>query len=84
MSRQSSDSGDTLVRVGGVVFGIGTLATLVTFVPYFFDLARFPSAAYWLSMLMPLGLLVSLVGLLAGARAQSRRRRAAREAAATG
>ncbi|MFJ1755639.1 hypothetical protein [Kitasatospora sp. NPDC088134] len=81
MSRQPSDSGDTLVRVGGVVFALGALATLVTFVPYAFDLARFPATAYWLSMLMPAGLLVSLLGLLAGARAQSRRRRAAREAA---
>ncbi|MEU3494743.1 hypothetical protein [Kitasatospora cineracea] len=83
MSDRPDDPGDVLVRVGGIVFGIGMLATVATFVPLFLDLTRLPTFAYWLSMLMPLGLLVALVGLFANARSSSRRRRA-RQAAATG
>ncbi|MFI1518479.1 hypothetical protein [Kitasatospora cineracea] len=86
MSDRPDDPGDVLVRVGGIVFGIGMLATVATFVPLFLDLTRLPTFAYWLSMLMPLGLLVALVGLFANARSSSRRRRArqAASAAATG
>ncbi|GGQ75945.1 hypothetical protein [Kitasatospora griseola] len=82
MTRQSRDAGEILVRVGGVVFVLGTLATIATMVPLFLDLPRLPSIAWGLSMLMPLGLLVALTGLFTTARAESRRRRAAREAAA--
>ncbi|MEV4559642.1 hypothetical protein AB0K51_21970 [Kitasatospora sp. NPDC049285] len=77
MSRQSTDPGDTLVRVGGIVFGVGMLATIATFVPLFLDLPRLPTVAYWLCMLMPAGLLVSLTGLFTTARADARKRRAA-------
>jgi hypothetical protein len=73
VSNQTADRGDVLVRIGAVVFGVGAISTLVTFVPLFFDLPRFPSFAYWLCMLMPLGFLVSLGGLLGSARAQKRR-----------
>ncbi|MEV4613778.1 hypothetical protein AB0K43_14450 [Kitasatospora sp. NPDC049258] len=73
MSRQSADRGELLVRAGAIVFGSGAVATLVTFVPLFFDLPRFPSLAYWLCMLMPLGFLLSLTGLLLSARAQRAR-----------
>ncbi|MFJ5922924.1 hypothetical protein ACIQF6_09985 [Kitasatospora sp. NPDC092948] len=82
MTRQSRDAGEVLVRVGGVVFVLGTLATIATVTPLLLDLKRLPSIAYGLSMLMPLGLLVALTGLFVTARAESRRRRAAREAAA--
>ncbi|GAA4860911.1 hypothetical protein [Kitasatospora terrestris] len=70
-----TDRGDVLVRAGGLVFGFGAVATLVTFVPMFFDFDRFPSFAYWLCMLMPVGFLVSLAGMLVSARAQRRRLR---------
>ncbi len=69
----SSDSGEGLVKGGAIVFCAGALATLVTFVPLFLHLTPLPSAAYWLSMLMPLGLLLALTGLLRSARAQRRR-----------
>ncbi|MCD0485738.1 hypothetical protein LO771_25945 [Streptacidiphilus sp. ASG 303] len=72
MSTETSNPGDALVRAGAVVFIVGAVATVVTFVPLFLDLARLPSAAYWLSMLMPVGFLVALVGLLRSARAQRR------------
>ncbi|PBC78279.1 hypothetical protein BX265_3042 [Streptomyces sp. TLI_235] len=75
MSKQSADRGDALVRAGAIVFAVGAVATLVTFVPLFFDLTRLPSAAYWICMLMPLGFLLSLAGLLATARAERRRAR---------
>ncbi|WP_354641883.1 hypothetical protein [Kitasatospora camelliae] len=81
--KTAADPADVLVRVGGYVFGFGALATLVTFVPLFFDFDRFPTFAYWLCMLMPGGFLVSLVGLLLSARAQRRRVRE-RAAAAQG
>ncbi|MGW4380037.1 hypothetical protein [Kitasatospora sp. NPDC004531] len=83
MTRQSRAAGEIVVRVGGVVFGLGTLATVVTFIPFLFHLRRLPSIAYGLSMLMPLGMLLALIGLFLTARAESRRRRAAREAAAS-
>ncbi|MFJ1703542.1 hypothetical protein [Kitasatospora sp. NPDC088346] len=73
MSSPSADRGDALVRAGAIVFGAGAVATLVTFVPLFFDLPRFPSPAYWLCMLMPLGFLLSVTGLFLSARAQRRR-----------
>ncbi|WP_406202110.1 hypothetical protein OH807_23245 [Kitasatospora sp. NBC_01560] len=76
MSTQSADRGDTFVKAGTIVFGLGTLATLVTFVPLFLHLTPLPTAAYWLSMLMPLGFLLALTGLLLSARAQRARVRA--------
>ncbi|MFE2413363.1 hypothetical protein ACFXDE_34015 [Kitasatospora sp. NPDC059408] len=73
MSSQSADRGDAYVRAGAIVFGVGALATLVTFVPLFLHLTPLPTAAYWLSMLMPAGFLLALVGLFVNARAQKRR-----------
>ncbi|MFC9324846.1 hypothetical protein [Kitasatospora sp. NPDC057015] len=73
MSSQSADRGDLYVRAGAIVFAAGAVATLVTFVPLFLDLTPLPTAAYWLSMLMPLGFLLALVGMLSSARAQRRR-----------
>jgi hypothetical protein len=76
-SSNGSRAGDGLVRAGAVVFLIGAVATVVTFVPLLLDLTRLPTVAYWLSMLMPAGFLVALLGLLRTARAQRRRATAA-------
>ncbi|WP_371498618.1 hypothetical protein OG871_21585 [Kitasatospora sp. NBC_00374] len=73
MSSQSAGRGDALVRAGAIVFGSGAVATLVTFVPLFFGLSPFPSIAYWLCMLMPLGFLLSVTDLFLSARAQRQR-----------
>ncbi|WP_030235157.1 hypothetical protein [Streptomyces sp. NRRL S-350] len=73
MSSQSADPGDVYVKAGAIVFGLGALATLVTFVPLFLHLTPLPTAAYWLSMLMPAGFLAALTGLFVNARAQRRR-----------
>ncbi|MFJ6216978.1 hypothetical protein ACIQGZ_27155 [Streptomyces sp. NPDC092296] len=72
MSTETSTTGDALVRTGAVVFIAGAVATVATFVPLFLDLTRLPTAAYWLSMLMPVGFLVALLGLLRTAREQRR------------
>lgn len=51
-----------------MVFLLGLLATLATVLPFLLGTSRLPTAAYLLSMLMPLGLGVALVGLLVAAR----------------
>ncbi|MET8624829.1 hypothetical protein ABZW30_13890 [Kitasatospora sp. NPDC004669] len=73
MSSQSPDPGDVYVKAGTAVFGLGALATLITFVPLFLHLTPLPTAMYWLSMLMPAGFLAALTGLFLNARAQRRR-----------
>jgi hypothetical protein len=81
------ESGERLVRVGAVVFIVGALATMVTFIPLFFHLTPLPTPAYFASMLMPLGFLLALLGLFGSARAQRRRADAADQpgqSAATG
>lgn len=60
--------GDGLVRTGAIVFLVGAVATLVTFVPLFLDLTPLPSAAYWISMLMPVGLALALAGMFRSSR----------------
>ncbi|MFE6050863.1 hypothetical protein ACFQ6N_08920 [Kitasatospora sp. NPDC056446] len=70
MSSQSAEPGDVYVKAGAIVFGLGALATLATFVPLFLHLTPLPTAAYWLSMLMPAGFLAALTGLFLNARAQ--------------
>jgi hypothetical protein len=77
------ESGERLVRAGAVVFIVGALATVVTFVPLFFHLTPLPTPAYFVSMLMPLGFLLALLGLFSSARAQRRRADAAEAAAGT-
>ncbi|WP_348533416.1 MULTISPECIES: hypothetical protein [Kitasatospora] len=76
------ESGERLVKVGAVVFIVGAMATVVTFIPLFFHLTPLPTPAYFASMLMPLGFLLALVGLFGSARAQRRRADAAEQAAA--
>ncbi|MEV7776448.1 hypothetical protein [Kitasatospora sp. NPDC086791] len=73
MSSQSADPGDVYVKAGVIVFGLGAIATLATFVPMFLHLTPLPTAAYWLSMLMPAGFLAALIGLFLNAREQRRR-----------
>lgn len=65
--------GDTLVRVGAVLFVIGAVATMATVAPLFLGLHRLPTPAYFVCMVMPLGFAVALAGLLRSARGQVRR-----------
>ncbi|MER7758794.1 hypothetical protein [Streptomyces sp. NPDC097619] len=69
--------GDLLVRVGGIVFIIGAVATLVTVAPLFLGTEPFPSIAYALCMLMGVGFAIAGAGVLKSAAAQRREARAA-------
>ncbi|MBC7375466.1 MAG: hypothetical protein H7323_15875, partial [Frankiales bacterium] len=72
---ESRQPGDRLVRLGAVVFGLGVVGVLVVMASF---LLGSQNASLWstlLTSLLPLGLGLSLLGLLRGARA---RRRAAR------
>lgn|GEM_PF-3235115 len=71
--------GDRLVRVGGIVFAIGALATIATVAPLFLGTSRFPTAAYLVCMLMPVGFAIAIAGLVRSVLGQ---RRALAEAAA--
>lgn len=72
MTTETPQPGDALVRAGAILFLIGAVATVVTVTPLFLGLAPLPVAAYFVSMLMPVGFGTALVGLLRSARAQKR------------
>lgn len=69
----SRSTHDHVLRVGAVVLAVGALATLVTMAPLFLDADPLPLGFYLLSMLMPVGLGIVLVGLWRNARANARR-----------
>ena len=56
---------------------VGALATLITFVPFFIGTEPFPSAAYFVSMLMGAGFALAAAGLGRSMADQRRRTRAA-------
>ncbi|MBL1067540.1 hypothetical protein [Streptomyces sp. 7-21] len=78
-ARGAGDSGETLVRVGGVVFAIGAIATLVTVTPLLIGAEPLPTPAYLVSMLMGVGFAIAGAGLL---RSVAEQRRQARRAQA--
>lgn len=65
------------MRVGGVVFAVGAVATLVTVIPLFIGADPLPTAAYVVSMLMGVGFLIAGAGLVRSIAHQRRRDRAA-------
>ncbi|NUP34252.1 MAG: hypothetical protein HOV66_23065 [Streptomycetaceae bacterium] len=64
---------DLAIRVGAIVFAVGTLAVLVTLTPFLIGAHPLPRAVYLLSLLMPLGFAVAMGGLFAAARGQRRK-----------
>ncbi|WP_307795214.1 hypothetical protein [Actinacidiphila acididurans] len=70
MSKQTRGAGDLLVRIGAVLFIVGAVGTLATMAPLLLGTSRLPTPAYFVSMLMGVGLAVALVGLLKAAMAQ--------------
>ncbi len=66
-----------LVRVGGVVFAVGAVATLITVIPLFIGADPLPTAAYVVSMLMGVGFLIAGAGLVRSIGHQRRADRAA-------
>jgi hypothetical protein len=63
-------AGDLLVRAGAIVFLVGAVGTMATVAPLLLGTRRLPTPAYFVSMLMGVGLAVALVGLLRTALAQ--------------
>ncbi|CAG7639537.1 hypothetical protein [Actinacidiphila bryophytorum] len=72
MSKQTTGAGDLLVRIGAVVFVVGAVGTLATVAPLLLGTRRLPTPAYFVSMLMGVGLALALLGLLRSALAQRR------------
>ncbi|MGP3977592.1 hypothetical protein ACTWQF_26980 [Streptomyces sp. 8N114] len=77
MNTETPSAGDLLVRIGGIVFLLGAVATLATVAPLFLGTDPFPAPAYFVCMLMGLGFLLAAAGVVRTAMAQ--RRQAARE-----
>ncbi|MFF6832995.1 hypothetical protein ACFY84_14150 [Streptomyces sp. NPDC012438] len=71
-----SAPGDGLVKVGGILFVIGAVATLVTVAPLFLGTDPFPTVAYTVSMLMGVGFLVAAAGVMRSIAAQRRQAKA--------
>ena len=79
MPESGSAPGDRLIRAGLVVTAVGMLLTLVAMIPLVTDV-ELPSAFWWLSMLVGVGLAMVLVGLARNGRRRSRSQTAARAA----
>jgi hypothetical protein len=63
-------AGDLLVRIGAITFLVGAVGTLATIAPLLTHSRRLPTPAYFVSMLMGVGLALALCGLLRAAMAQ--------------
>jgi hypothetical protein len=76
--------GDALVRLGAIVFVVGTVATMATVLPLLLGSAPLPTAAYLVSMIgMGAGFALALAGILRSALGQRRAVRADRAQAPT-
>ncbi|MER6674551.1 hypothetical protein [Streptomyces sp. NPDC000983] len=74
----SAGPGDRLIRVGGVVFLVGAVATLVTVAPLLLGTDPFPTFMFGLSMLMGVGFLIAGAGVFRSIAAGRRQARAGR------
>jgi hypothetical protein len=70
VSKQTLGAGDLLVRVGAIVFMVGAVGTLATVAPLLLGTRTLPTPAYFVSMLMGVGMAIALCGLLRSALAQ--------------
>jgi hypothetical protein len=77
MPEPGAAPGDRLIRAGVVVTVIGMLLTLVAMIPLVTDI-ELPSALWWLSMLVGVGMAMVLIGLARKGRRRSRAQTAAR------
>lgn len=71
MPERSSGAGDRLIRGGLVVTAVGMILALVAMLPLVTGL-ELPSAFWWLSMLVGVGMGMILVGLTRNGRRRSR------------
>lgn len=65
---ERSGPGEQLVRLGAVLFGVGVLGVLLVVVPFLLGRDDAPLWTTLLASLLPVGLGLSLLGLLRGAR----------------
>ncbi|GAA2622423.1 hypothetical protein GCM10009863_40620 [Streptomyces axinellae] len=72
VNTETPSAGDLLVRIGGIVFLVGAVATLVTVAPLFLGTTPFPAPAYFVCMLMGAGFALAAAGVVRTARAQRR------------
>jgi multisubunit Na+/H+ antiporter MnhB subunit len=79
MPEPSAAPGDRLIRAGLVVTAVGMVLTLIAMIPLVTDV-ELPSAFWWMSMLVGVGLAMVLVGLARNGRRRSRAQTAARTA----
>jgi multisubunit Na+/H+ antiporter MnhB subunit len=77
MPEPSAAPGDRLIRAGLVVTTVGMVLTLIAMIPLVTDV-ELPSAFWWLSMLVGVGLALVLVGLARNGRRRSRSQTTAR------
>jgi hypothetical protein len=81
VNTETSYAGDLLVRIGGVVFLVGAVATVATVAPLLLGTKPFPAPAYFVCMLMAAGFVLAASGVVRSAAAQ---RRAVRSAGPVG
>ena len=79
MPEPAAPGGDRLIRAGLVVTAVGMLLALVAILPLVTDI-ELPSAFWWLSMLVGVGMGMVLVGLARNARRRARSQSADRAA----
>jgi hypothetical protein len=79
MPEPAAPAGDRLIRAGLVVTAVGMLLTLVAMLPLVTDV-ELPSAFWWLSMLIGVGMGMVLVGLARNGRRRAQSQTAARAA----
>lgn len=72
VSNASAGPGDRLVRVGALLFALGTVATLATVTPMLIGAHALPTAVYLLSALMPVGFAIAAAGLVRSIRSRRR------------
>lgn len=69
---EAPQPGERTVRAGAVVFALGLVGVLLAVVPFFLGRADAPSWTALLASMTPVGLGISLLGLLRGARSRRR------------
>jgi hypothetical protein len=69
---QADEPGERLVRFGALLFGLGLLGVLAVVVPFLLGRQNAPLWTTLLASLLPVGLGLSLLGLLWGARTRRR------------
>jgi hypothetical protein len=77
MPEPSAAPCDRLIRAGLVVTTVGMVLTLIAMIPLVTDV-ELPSAFWWLSMLVGVGLALVLIGLARNGRRRSRSQTTAR------